>query len=124
MTGVDDTGVVGLADRLWRAEVDRTPIAPITALRPDLTVEDAYAIQSYNVRRRVDAGVVVRGRRLGRTSRARQDVLGVDEPDFGILIDDMFVDDGDEVAVEPFLQPRVMAEIGLRDGRPTSPGRA
>ena len=69
MTGVDDTGVVGLADRLWQAEVDRTPIPPITALRPDLTVEDAYAIQTHNVERRVAAGAVVRGRKLGRTSR-------------------------------------------------------
>lgn len=113
MTGVDDTGVVGLADRLWRAEVDRTPISPITALRPDLTVEDAYAIQSYNVRRRVAAGAVVRGRRLGRTSRARQDVLGVDEPDFGVLLADMFLDEGEEVPVELFVQPRVMATMAF-----------
>ena len=121
MTGVDDTGVVGLADRLWRAEVDRAPIPPITALRPDLTVEDAYAIQTHNVRRRVAAGAVVRGRRLGRTSRARQHVLGVDEPDFGVLLDDMFVDEGEECrsscSSSPASWPRWPSSW-----RPTSPG--
>ena len=93
----DDDGatVVELADRLWRAEVDRTPIEPITETRPDLTLADAYAIQAYNIRRRVDAGRAIRGCRLGRTSLPRQDILGVAEPDFGMLIDDMFVEDGD-----------------------------
>ena len=105
--------VVELADRLWRAEVDRTPIEPITETRPDLTLADAYAIQAYNVRRRVEAGRAIRGCRLGRTSQPRQDILGVAEPDFGMLIDDMFVDDGEEVPVESFLQPRVVAEIGF-----------
>ena len=105
--------VVELADRLWRAEVDRTPIEPITKTRPDLTLNDAYAIQAYNVRRRVGAGRAIRGCRLGRTSQSRQDILGVAEPDFGMLIDDMFVDDGDEVPIESLLAPRVVAEIGF-----------
>src|SRR5690349_18622138 len=86
----DDTGVVGLADRLWQAAVDRRPIEPITRMRPDLTVQDAYAIQAHNVRRRIAAGALLRGRRMGRTSRPRQLVVGTDEPDFGVLLDDMF----------------------------------
>lgn len=105
--------IAELADRLWRATVDRTPIEPITKIRPDLTVDDAYAIQAHNARRRVEAGHAIRGCRLGRTSQPRQDILGVAEPDFGMLFDDMFVDDGDEVPVESFLQPRVVAEIGF-----------
>jgi len=109
----DGATVVELADRLWRAEVDRTPIEPITETRPDLTLNDAYAIQAYNVRRRVEAGRAIRGCRLGRTSQPRQDILGVAEPDFGMLIDDMFVDDGAEVPVDSLLQPRVMGAIGF-----------
>src|SRR3954447_21193146 len=109
----DDTGVVGLADRLWQAAVDRRPIEPITRIRSDLTVQDAYAIQTHNVRRRVAAGAVVRGRRMGRTSRSRQLVLGVDEPDFGVLLDDMFLDEGDTIPIELFVQPRVVTTISF-----------
>jgi 2-keto-4-pentenoate hydratase len=113
VTGVDDTGVVELADALWQAEVERTPIGPITDGRQDLTVEDAYAIQSYNIDRRVAAGRVVRGRKVGLTSKPMQQLLGVDEPDFGVLLDDMFTEDGDEIALEAMLQPRVEAEMAF-----------
>ena len=113
MNDEEDPTVVELADRLWRAEVDRTPIEPITETRPNLTLADAYAIQAYNVRRRVEAGRAIRGCRLGRTSQPRQDIFGVAEPDFGMLTDDMFVDDGDEVPVESLLQPRIVAAIGF-----------
>ena len=105
--------VVELADRLWRAEVERTPIEPITDLRPDLIVEEAYAIQAYNVRRRVTEGRLIRGRRLGRTNPPRQHVLGVDEPSFGVLLDDMFVDEGELIRVEQLLQPRVVATMAF-----------
>ena len=113
MTGVDDTGVVGLADRLWQAALDRRPVEPITRIRTDLTVQDAYAIQMHNVRRRVAEGAVVRGRRMGGAFRLRQRVLGVDEPDFGVLLDDMFLDEGDDIALELFVQPRVVATIAF-----------
>jgi 2-keto-4-pentenoate hydratase len=69
MDDADRTSIVELADRLWRAEVERTPIPPVTEGRPDLTVQDAYAIQSHNVDRRIAAGGVVRGRKVGLTSR-------------------------------------------------------
>ena len=56
---------------------------------------------------------MVRGRRLGRTSGARQAVLGVTEPDFGVLLDDMFLDEGDDIPVELFVQPRVVATMAF-----------
>jgi 2-keto-4-pentenoate hydratase len=113
-SAVADGGVVGeLADRLWRAEVDRRPIEPLTGDHPGLTVEDAYAIQTANVERRLGAGRVIRGRKIGLTSRAMQQLLGVDEPDFGVLLDDMFVEDGAEVDLRTLLQPRVEAEIAF-----------
>jgi 2-keto-4-pentenoate hydratase len=108
----DDTGVVGLADRLWQAAEDRRPIEPITRIRPDLTVQDTYAIQAHNVRRRIARGAILRGRRMGRTSRPRQLVVGT-EPDFGVLLDDMFLDEGDDIPLELFVQPRVVSTIAF-----------
>ena len=102
-----------LADRLWQAEIERVPIAAITDDHQDLTVQDAYAIQSRNIERRVRAGAVVRGRKVGLTSKPMQRLLGVDEPDFGLLLDDMFVEDGDEIAPQTLLQPRVEAEMAF-----------
>ncbi len=113
MSDPADNTVIDLADRLWQAAIDRTPIEPITEMRPGLTLADAYTIQACNIRRRVLSGRAIRGCRLGRTSVPRQDILGVAEPDFGILIDDMFLDDGDQVPYDDFLQPRVMATLGF-----------
>jgi 2-keto-4-pentenoate hydratase len=102
-----------LADRLWEAEVEGKPIEPITDSEGDLTVADAYAIQTANIERRTAAGRIVRGRKVGLTSRPMQQLLGVDEPDFGVLVDDMFVDDGIEIDMRRLLQPRVEAEIAF-----------
>jgi 2-keto-4-pentenoate hydratase len=113
-SAVAGDGSVGqLADRLWQAEVDRKPIEPITDSHPSLTVADAYAIQTVNVERRVAAGRVIRGRKVGLTSRPMQQLLGVDEPDFGVLLDDMFVEDGADVELQALLQPRVEAEMAF-----------
>ncbi len=102
-----------LAEALWRAEVERIPIAPLTDRSPDLTVEDAYAIQSRNIERRIAGGAVVRGHKVGLTSRASQDLLGVREPNFGVLLDDMFVDEGDVIPIDALIAPRVEAEIAF-----------
>ena len=87
-----DATVADLADRLWRAESERVAVPPLTADLPDLTIDDAYAVQTRNIDRRIDSGAVLRGRKVGLTSRPVQDLLGVHEPNFGVLLDDMFVD--------------------------------
>jgi 2-keto-4-pentenoate hydratase len=105
--------VVALADALWDAERTRTPIAPLTDRYPDLDVDDAYAIQTRNIDRRVADGARVIGRKIGLTSKSMQDLLGVNEPDFGVLLDDMFVEDGDEIDMGTMLQPRIEAELAF-----------
>ena len=110
---MSDGIVAEVADRLWRAEIEHSPISPITDAHPELALEDAYAIQTYNIDRRVGSGRVVRGRKVGLTSRPMQELLGVSEPDFGVLLDDMFVEDGDEIPLETMLQPRVEAEMAF-----------
>lgn len=101
-----------MADRLWQAETDRVPIPPLTE-SSDLAVEDGYAIQTVNVERRLRAGGAARGRKVGHTSWAAQHLPGVTEPDSGVLVDDMFLEDGDEMPFGTLLQPRVVAELAF-----------
>ena len=112
-----DARIVELADRLWRAERERTPIGPLTETDAGLSVRDAYAIQTHNVHRRIRAGRAVRGRKVGLTSRPMRRPLGVDEPDFGVLLDDMFVEEGDEIELASTVQPRVQAQLAFVLGR-------
>ena len=71
-----------LADELWEADRSAAPVAPLTARHDGLDIEDAYAIQTINIERRVAAGQKVIGRKVGLTSKPMQDLLGVNEPDF------------------------------------------
>jgi 2-oxopent-4-enoate hydratase len=102
-----------LADGLWQAEQTGVPAPPLTARYPGLEIEDAYAIQSLNIDRHIAQGARVCGRKVGLTSVPMQELLGVDEPDYGILLDHMFVEDGDEVNLDGLLQPRVEAELAF-----------
>jgi 2-keto-4-pentenoate hydratase len=102
-----------LADELWEADRTARPVAPLTDRYPDLDVEDAYAIQSINIERRTAAGQRVVGRKVGLTSRPMQELLGVDEPDFGVLTDEMVVEDGDPIPMARLVQPRVEAELAF-----------
>lgn len=105
--------VAQLADELEQADRTCVPVAPLTERHPALGVADAYAIQSTTIGRRVDAGATVRGRKVGLTSQAMQALLGVEEPDFGVLLDDMFVEDGDAIDLGSMVQPRVEAEMAF-----------
>ncbi|MGW0948414.1 2-keto-4-pentenoate hydratase [Streptomyces sp. NPDC002623] len=109
--------VVKAADLL--AEATRTGAAcpPVRTLLDDGDVEAAYAVQQLNVRRGLDAGLRIVGRKIGLTSPAVQAQLGVDRPDFGALFADMAVPDGGKVAAGRLLQPKVEAEVALVLGR-------
>jgi 2-oxopent-4-enoate hydratase len=117
MTVVEETRLSELAARLRTAEASRTPIAPLTEQVPGLTVGDAYRIQELNVRAREDAGELVRGRKIGLTSVAMQQQLGVTEPDFGALFASMIVEEGDAVPTSELIHPRAEAEIAFVMGK-------
>ena len=70
-------------------------------------------IQTINIDRRVAAGEKIIGRKVGLTSAPMQKLLGVDEPDFGVLTDEMFVEDGDLISLSRLVQPRVEAELAF-----------
>ena len=80
-----------LAADLAQAERSRVPIAPLTAGNPDIDVVDAYEIQLINIRQRVAEGARVIGHKVGLSSEAMQEMMNVDEPDYGHLLDEMQV---------------------------------
>lgn len=105
-------------DELYRALRDRRTVPPLIGRDPDLTIDDAYAISLGTLRCREADGERVIGKKIGVTSKAVQDMLGVHQPDFGFLTDRMLVRDGVvDIAAMGLIQPRAEAEIAfiLRD---------
>lgn len=102
-----------LADALATAERDRKPIDPLIEVEPGIDVVDAYEIQLLQIREKLAAGRVVRGHKVGLSSRAMQKMMGVDEPDYGHLLDDMFVYETEQVSVDTLCQPRVEFEVAF-----------
>jgi len=111
---MDDRQITLLGDDLFVALSERTAIDPLTLRHPELTLENAYAIQQHLNRRRLAAGHRAVGRKIGVTSEAVMNMLGVRQPDFGLLTDAMHHADGSEVAASAFIQPRIEAEIAFR----------
>ena len=105
------------AEALRQAMATGKPMPPLTDDDPGLSVEDGYAIQLANVQRAVSDGRAIIGHKVGLTSKAMQEMLGVGEPDFGVLTDDMLIADGQTIDTDSLLQPRVEAEIALVLGR-------
>jgi 2-keto-4-pentenoate hydratase len=102
-----------LADELERAERDRVAIDPLVARHPDIDVVDAYEIQLINIRRRLESGARVVGHKVGLSSKAMQQMMGVDEPDYGHLLAEMEVREDVPVEADRYLFPRVEVEVGF-----------
>jgi 2-keto-4-pentenoate hydratase len=93
---------------------------PISGRHP-LTMDDAYAIQAHVTAWRIDRGERRTGWKLGYTSAAMREQMGIDAPNFGPLTDAMLIDDGGDVAGR-FTQPRVEPEVALRFDREVPTG--
>jgi 2-oxopent-4-enoate/cis-2-oxohex-4-enoate hydratase len=103
-----------LAEELYQALVQRHTVPPLHARGLDLQIDDAYTVSLGFLRRRLAAGERLVGKKIGVTSKAVQDMLGVHQPDFGFLTDRMQVPDGAVVPIAASLiQPRAEAEIAL-----------
>ena len=102
-----------LALALRAARERRDPIAPLTEALPDLSVADAYAIAQRNVAARVAAGATIVGHKIGLTSPAVQAQLGVDQPDYGALLDVMAIADRSTVDAGAFIAPRIELELAF-----------
>jgi 2-keto-4-pentenoate hydratase len=112
-TDVPETVIREAADRLLEATRAVRPCAPVRDLIGSDDLAAAYAVQSHLVAARRAAGAVVVGRKIGATSLAVQQQLGVDQPDFGWLFDDMDLSGADEVPMARLLQPKAEAEVAF-----------
>lgn len=110
---IDNSLANEIAQQLRQAERTRVPMRQISQSHPDLTVEDAYAIQRAGVAIKEAEGRVVTGRKIGLTSRAMQQSVDITEPDYGVLYDDMFFADGSTVPLDRFIGVRVEVELAF-----------
>src|SRR5450755_2072210 len=99
------------AERLHQAEKTRQQIRQLSQDHPGITLDDAYAILKAWIEIKLAEGSIVKGHKIGLTSKAMQSALGIDEPDSGILLDDMFFADGGLVPSGRFIGTRVEAEL-------------
>jgi 2-keto-4-pentenoate hydratase len=101
------------ADRLEQALAERTATAPVRDVLGRTDIAAAYEVQEILTARRLGAGQKIVGRKIGLTSPAVQRQLGVDQPDFGVLFDDMAVADGGVVDTSTLIQPKAEAEVAF-----------
>ena len=113
------TKMIDEAARLLQAaQEDRAPVGPLTERYPAMEVADAYAIQQVNLRRRLESGARLVGHKIGLTSEPMQTLLGVDEPDFGYILNDMVIAPGSAVPRDRFCAPRVEPEVAFLLDKP------
>ena len=108
---------------LYDARTRRQTIGPISLSHGIAGLEAAYAVAEINTRAQINAGRRVVGKKVGLTSKAVQTQLGVDQPDFGILFDDMEILNGEDVSMSRLIQPKVEAEVAFILGKDV-PGTA
>jgi 2-oxo-hept-3-ene-1,7-dioate hydratase len=104
--------IARLASELHESERSRVQVEHFSKRFPGMTIEDGYAVSRAWVKMKTDAGRVVRGHKIGLTSRAMQMSSQIDEPDYGTLLDDMFFEPGD-IPFERFIAPRVEVELAF-----------
>jgi 2-oxo-hept-3-ene-1,7-dioate hydratase len=105
--------IAAAAGTLHEAERTRRQVRQLSVTHPGLTIPEAYAIQRAWMALKLAEGRTVKGRKIGLTSRAMQQAVGIDEPDHGVLLDDMFFADGSAVPTARFIQLRVEAELAF-----------
>lgn len=103
-----------LAFLLRNAEQKREGISPLSADTPDLTIDEAYKIQLINIREKLNQGQVITGKKIGLTSKAMQELLGVDQPDYGHLLNSMEYENGSVIPANILCQPKIEAEIAFK----------
>ncbi len=102
-----------LSMELYQSLKRRTAMRPLTMTNRNLTVDDAYDIQMRNVKRALEEGEHLTGKKIGLTSKGMQQLLNITEPDFGHLFESMEVENGGTVSMNIAIQPKVEGEVAF-----------
>lgn len=100
------------------AERNVKPVTQLDVTFPGIEIVDSYAIQQEILAYKLQNGASLRGHKIGLTSKAMQATVGINEPDYGHLLDNMFYQDGDDISVDRFITPRVEVELAFVLGKP------
>lgn len=109
---LNQTLIDQLALELHASERSRAQVEHFSKRYPEMSIQDGYAISRAWMKLKLSEGRVVKGHKIGLTSRAMQQASQITEPDFGTLLDDMFFEPG-EVPTERFIAPRVEVELAF-----------
>lgn len=104
---------IDYALRLQEAERSHEQIAQISRGEPAMSIGDGYDIQQSWIDLKLAEGRRVVGHKIGLTSKAMQSAAQIDEPDYGVLLDDMLYSDGDELPYVRFIEPRIEVELAF-----------
>lgn len=110
---MQDQLIEQLGTELYQALVDAKTVRPLTERHPDISIEDAYQIQKQLMKLRLAAGERVIGKKIGVTSKAVMNMLGVYQPDFGYLTDGMVYNEGQAIPMSRLIQPKAEGEIAF-----------
>lgn len=115
---LDPSRISAIADELAAAERDRTTVPLLTARNPDMSVDDAYAVQKHWADARRAEGARLVGRKIGLTSKVMQVATGITEPDYGVIFDDMVFESGASVEFDRFSNVRIEVELAFVLSKP------
>ena len=110
---IQSTQPADAAQLLHDAQRSGVPISPLTQTYPNLDVAQAYSVQRLNLARYLDDGAALRGHKIGLTCAPMQQLLGVNEPDFGYILDSTVLPNGAAIPVTAFCAPRVEPEVAF-----------
>lgn len=113
MTALSTENLQQMGDELFDALKTCRSIEPLIARYPDMDIDAAYAVQQHLMQRRLESGERVVGKKIGVTSRAVMDLLGVMQPDFGWLTDRMVYNEGESIRADDLIQPKAEGEIAF-----------
>lgn len=105
---------ISIADELAEAERTHTMVPLLTQRYPDMTVEDSYAVQREWVRRGIENGRRLVGRKIGLTSKVMQEATGITEPDYGAIFEDMIFENGSVIEHDRFSSVRIEVELAFK----------